>query len=110
MGFTFDELEKVKKRISEVMADVAREQRELDDILLFLSAIEQANLQQISGSASSARSRRNKVKAKSVEEEKKDYERRRAEKQESIGRLWMKIHDLQEQEKELKDKQDAKKA
>jgi len=57
MDFTSDELEKVKKRISEAMADVAKEQRE-----------------------------------------------------ESIGRLWVKIHDLQEQEKKLKDKKDAKKA
>lgn len=64
---------------------------------------------QMSGSASSARNKRNKAKTKPVEEEKKDYERRRAGKQESLGRMWRKIHDLQEQERELeKNLQDAK--
>lgn len=55
----------------------------------------------MSQSASSARRRRKKAAAKSVEEEKKGYERKRAEKQDTLGRLWQKIHDLQEQEKQL---------
>lgn len=101
MDLTLDELQHIKKRISEIMADVAREQEELNEILAFIDTIEQADLSQMSGSASSARSRRRKAKVKSVEEEKAYYERRRAEKEENIGQMWMKISDLQEQESAL---------
>lgn len=55
----------------------------------------------MSGSASSARSRRKRAKVKSVGEEKEEYERRRTEKEEHLGRMWLKIHELQEQEREL---------
>lgn len=92
----------IAKRISEIMTDMAKEQEELDAILLFIDNIEQASFRQMSGSASSARNRRKKSKApsteegKSIEEEKKEYEERRVEKQEKIGLMWLKINQLQE--------------
>jgi hypothetical protein len=101
MDPTPQELSDIRKRISEIMVDVSKEQQELDEIIRFIDRIEQVDLQQMSGSASSARRRRYKAQAKSVEEEKKDYERRRAEKEESLGLMWRKIHELQEREKEL---------
>ncbi|EXK77990.1 hypothetical protein FOQG_17319 [Fusarium oxysporum f. sp. raphani 54005] len=101
MDPTPENLSEIKKRISEIMADVAEEQQELDAIVLFIDNIEQQNQDQMSQSASSAKRRRKKAAAMSLEEEKKDYERRRAAKQDSLGRLWQKIHDLQEQEREL---------
>ncbi|RMJ07399.1 hypothetical protein CDV36_013006 [Fusarium kuroshium] len=101
MDPTSENLNQIKKRISEIMADVAKEQEELDAIVLFIDRIERQNQDQMSQSASSAKRRRRKAAAKTVEEEREDYERRRAEKQDIIGRLWQKIHDLQEQEKQL---------
>ncbi|KAH8821748.1 hypothetical protein F5884DRAFT_101401 [Xylogone sp. PMI_703] len=57
--------EDLKKRISEAMEALGKEQQELNDM---------------SGSASSARNKRNKETARSVAEVKEEYERRRAEK------------------------------
>lgn len=104
MAPTIDELEKIKKRISEVMIDMANEQQQLDAILRYLESVEQASLHQMSESASSARDRRKKPKTKSAEEEKESYERMRGQKEESLGRMWRKIHDLQVQQRELEGK------
>jgi Asp-tRNA(Asn)/Glu-tRNA(Gln) amidotransferase C subunit len=94
--------EDLKKRISEAMEELGKEQQELDDILGFIGRINDADLEQMSGSASSARNKRNKEKARSAAEVKEEHERRRAEKEANIGRMWEKIHDLQEQERKLK--------
>ncbi|KAH6970342.1 hypothetical protein BKA56DRAFT_596139 [Ilyonectria sp. MPI-CAGE-AT-0026] len=97
----------IAKRISEIMTDMAKEQEELEAISLFIDNIEQASFRQMSGSASSARNRRKKSKSpsteegKSIEEEKKGYERRRAEKQEKIRLMWLKINQLQEEAKKI---------
>ncbi len=96
--------EDLKKRISEAMKELNEEQRELDDILRFIDSIENAELEQMSGSASSARNRRNKDMAKSMIKEKEEYERKRADKEANIGRMWEKIYDLQEQERNLQAK------
>jgi len=96
--------EDLKKRISEAMKELDEEQRELDDILRFIDSIENAELEQMSGSASSARNRRNKDMAKSMIKEKEEYERKRADKEANIGRMWEKIYDLQEQERNLQAK------
>lgn len=104
MDLGIEELENIKKRISEILTDVAKEQEELDDILKFIAAVEDISLQQMSGSASSARSRRSKAKAKSIEEEKKEYEERREQKQVKIRHMWEKIHELQLQERKLSTK------
>ncbi|KPA45722.1 hypothetical protein FLAG1_01448 [Fusarium langsethiae] len=101
MDPTAQELSDIRKRISETMAYVSKEQQELDEIIQFINRIEQFDLQQMSGSASSARGKRNKAQVKSVKEEKEDYECRRAKKQESLGLMWRKIHELQEREREL---------
>jgi hypothetical protein len=55
----------------------------------------------MSRSASSARGRRKKAEAKTAEQEKESYERKRAQKEENLGHMWMKINDLQEQQREL---------
>lgn len=62
---------KIKKRISEIMAAVALEQQELEDILNYINSIGQANPSQTAGSTSSARNRRkrSKTQPKSAEEE-----------------------------------------
>jgi replicative DNA helicase len=83
------------------MADVMKEQTELDGILLYIDSLSRDNMQQMSRSASSAKRKRNKAGVRPVDEEKQAYEERRAEKQENLGRLWMKIHELQELEREL---------
>jgi len=93
--------EDLKKRISEIMEALGKEQQELDDILEFISKIDDADLEQMSGSASSARNKRNREKARSVAEVRKEYENRRAEKEANIGRMWEKIQGLQEQERKL---------
>ncbi|KAG8415538.1 hypothetical protein J3458_009379 [Metarhizium acridum] len=87
------------------MATVAQEQKEFEDILEYINSIEQANLSQMVGSASSARSRRKKSKTmpKPADEELEKYQRRRAGKEESIGLMWQKIHELQQEEKRLKE-------
>lgn len=92
MDLTRDELGKVKKRISEIMADIMKEQKELDGILFYVDSLSRDDMQQMSRSASSAKGKRNKTGVRPVEEEKQAYEERRAEKQETVGRLWMKIH------------------
>ncbi len=101
---TVNMAEDLKKRISEAMKELDEEQRELDDILRFIDSIENAELEQMSGSASSARNRRNKDMAKSMIKEKEEYERKRADKEANIGRMWEKIYDLQEQERNLQAK------
>lgn len=100
---TLEELQRTKKRISETMQDVQRAQNELNDILKYIDTIEASNARQMSGSASSARSRRkrNKVNTKTVEEELESYRNMQAEKEESLGLLWKKLHDLQAKERNL---------
>ncbi|KAL7784091.1 hypothetical protein V8C37DRAFT_413511 [Trichoderma ceciliae] len=104
MDTTVEELERTKRRISETMREVQRAQNELNDILKFIETIEASNAIQMSGSASSARSRRkkNKGNTKTAEEELDSYRHKQAEKEESLGRLWEKLHDLQAKERNLK--------
>lgn len=59
MDLTRDELGKVKKRISEIMADVMKEQKELDGILFYIDSLSRDDMQQIPRSASSAKGKRN---------------------------------------------------
>ncbi len=101
MDTASEELARIKARISQEMTALAEEQGELDAILRFIDGMGQANLGQVSSSPSSARSRRRKAGSKSAEEESAGYEGKRAKKEENIGRLWEKIHDLQDKEKEL---------
>lgn len=72
--------EGLKKRISEAMKELDEEQRALDDILRFIEGIQDAELDQMSGSASSARNRRKKGMAKSMKGKKEEYERERERK------------------------------
>lgn len=51
-------------------------------MLRYIASTEEPNLQQMSRSASSARGRRNKTEAKTGEQEKESYERKRAQKEE----------------------------
>lgn len=103
MSPTLEEVSKIKQRISEIMEDVAKEQQELEEIILFIDNMKQADLHLMLERASTARSKRSKAQVRSAEEEKQDYERRRNKKQESLECMWMKIHDLQEQEERLKE-------
>jgi len=103
MDTTVKELQRTKKRISETMQDVQRAQSELNEILKYIETIEASNAIQMSGSASSARSRRKKNKGdtKTIEEELESFRHMQAEKEESLGRLWEKLHDLQAKERNL---------
>ncbi|KAH6628107.1 hypothetical protein F5144DRAFT_492211 [Chaetomium tenue] len=88
--------EELQKRLSEAIFERGEKQKELDSVLEFLQAIDDANLDQMSGSASSARSRIKKQKAKTVKEEKEEYERRRDEIEVSMAQMMRKIVELQE--------------
>lgn len=102
MDFTLQELDMVKKRLSETMAALSEEEKELDDIIAYINSIDKDDLERLADSASSAKARRGKItKIKSAKEETEEYERRRAEKEANIGNMWVKIHNLQEQEREL---------
>jgi hypothetical protein len=61
--------------------------------LEYIGRIDDADLNQTSGTASSARNKRNKENANSVAEVKEEYERRRAEKEANLGRMWEKMHE-----------------
>jgi hypothetical protein len=77
--------EDLKKRISEAMKELDEEQRALDDILRFIEGIQDAELDQMSGSASSVRNRRKKGMAKSMKEKEEEFERERERKRKRIS-------------------------
>ncbi|UNI19824.1 hypothetical protein JDV02_005974 [Purpureocillium takamizusanense] len=104
MEYTAEELANIKKRISENMASVAEQQRELDDTLAFIADLESESLRQMARSSSSSRKKRNLPEPKPVEEQKADMERKRARIERNLGLMWEKIHDLQEQERMLEGK------
>ena len=101
MDFTPGELEEVKKRMSEIMQDIMQEQKELEKILEFIESLSRDDMQRISESTSSTRRNRNIADIRSAEEEKQSYEEMRVAKEQSLGNLWMKIHELQVKEREL---------
>ena len=105
MDYTAEELANIKKRISENMASLAEKQRELDDILAFIARLESASLRQLAESASGSRKKRHLAEPKSVLEQKEEYEQKRVAMEQNIGRMWEKIHDLQEQERMLDGRQ-----
>lgn len=72
--------------------------------MYFIHNLRNVDVSQMTKSASSAKVKRSRTEAKSAEEERKEYERLRVEKEQNIGRLWMKIHELQERERELEKK------
>lgn len=67
----------------------------------FLSKIEDSVMEQMSDSASSVRGRRNMPEPKNVGQLKAEFEDKLAAANEEIGRLWEKIYDLQNQEREM---------
>lgn len=97
MDIPSEQLKKIRKRISETLADAAAKQKELDEVIGMLHGISQSNQDQLSNSGSWARERRTKRAAK--QNRIADYERQRIELEQAIGRMWEKIGELQEKEK-----------
>ncbi|KAG8424790.1 hypothetical protein J3458_001554 [Metarhizium acridum] len=98
-----DQLSVVRKRISETMAAVEEEQRELINILAFLSTISKEARQQMSESASGSQGARRRKTGLTIDQSGDYYQRRVVEKEQAIGRMWEKIHDLQVEERQLKE-------
>ncbi|KYK57371.1 hypothetical protein DCS_04380 [Drechmeria coniospora] len=102
MSMTNNQLATLKKRISEIMAAVDEERRELNQILAFLRNIPKESRQQLSNSAAGSKRARADMSGQTIDESGDYYERRRMEKEQAIGRMWEKIHDLQVEEIQLK--------
>ncbi|ODA79269.1 hypothetical protein RJ55_04862 [Drechmeria coniospora] len=85
---TNNQLATLKKRISETMAAVDEERRELNQILAFLRNIPKESRQQLSNSAAGSKRARADMSGQTIDESGDYYERRRMEKEQAIGRMW----------------------
>ncbi|KAM9873766.1 hypothetical protein VDGL01_12160 [Verticillium dahliae] len=86
----------LQKRLSEAIAEHGKKREELNEILDFLETIDNADLDQMSGSASSARNRRRKAKTQTVRDEKDRYEKKRDDLEVAMARMLEKIYEIKE--------------
>ena len=74
----------------------AREESELEELMLRIDQLPKEQARAVSGSGSEARERRGRSAAKSLEEQLKGLNEQALRKRESIGRLLNKIYELKE--------------
>lgn len=95
------ELKRVQKRISELMRDYAAEQEHRQNLLNTIQYVSSTNIQLMSDSASSSRRNRRRTDTADMSTTIDQLQRQLAEKEAVIGRLWNKLAELQEREREL---------
>lgn len=96
MDLSTEELGELKKRISEIMATIDEEKRQCEDILEKISSLKDDEYSQLVSSASDSRRRRGEgtSSTQTQKEKMEEMEAERNTRQDSIGRLWDKLHDL----------------
>ena len=106
MDHTAKELDEIKKRITETMTIIDKEKIELEGVLALLQNLSNDTYDLITSSASNSRSKRDKNPGgvKTRDEEMQELEAVRNAKQDAIGRMWEKLHDLQQEERDLEGK------
>ena len=95
------ELKRVQKRISELMRDYATEQEQRQNLLNTIQSVSSSNIQLMSASASSSRRNRQRTDTTDMRTTINELQRQLTEKEAVIGRLWNKLAELQEREREL---------
>ncbi|CAK7236619.1 hypothetical protein SCUCBS95973_009668 [Sporothrix curviconia] len=106
MDRTQKELADIKKRISETMTIIDQEKRALDEIISILQSLSGAVYDQIMASSSTSKEKRDiaPIEINTRDEELQRPEDMRNAKQDAIGRMWEKLHDLQQEERDLEGK------
>lgn len=98
---TVEELRTIQKRLSETMRYIQQQQQEKENLVSRVTALEAQVRNMMSDSASSARRRRNKPDVLRMDEELETARDDLLKKEQEIGQLWLKISELQTQEKSL---------
>ncbi len=100
------ELSDLKKRISEIMTTIDKEKTDLEFILGLITSLSNEDYDRITTSASSSLKKRDKDPSdnKTREEKITEMEKLRNDKQDLITGLWNKLHDLQQQDRDLEGK------
>lgn len=83
------------------MRKYTMEQEERQTLLNLIQHVSDANIQLMSQKASNSKKRRRQAETATMEENIARMKQNLAEKEAEIGRLWMKLVELQEREREL---------
>lgn len=95
------ELKKVQKRISDTMRDLTDEQENYQNLINAIQDASAVDVQLMSNSASSSRRRRGRRDAGNMNRRVEELQTQLSAKEVAIGRLWNKLAELQEKEREL---------
>ncbi|KPM39120.1 hypothetical protein AK830_g7445 [Neonectria ditissima] len=101
---TRQELESINKRLSESMREVRKEEEDLSSMMAYIETMSAEQQQMMIDMSSSSRKRRDMDEAKSGRGYLNTLRQEAARKRDAIGRLWLKINELQTREAELKAK------
>lgn len=96
-----EELKKVQRRISDLMREYSADQQDRQNLLDTIQRVSSTDIQLMSASASSARRNRRKGDTTDMNTMREELQRQLNEKDAMIGRLWYKLAELQEREREL---------
>ncbi|TWU71832.1 hypothetical protein ED733_002250 [Metarhizium rileyi] len=95
------EIEHVKKRISDIMREYTAKQIERQHLVEVAELTSKVDRQLLTAATSSSRQRRGLEAAEDMNGRVTALQKEIAEKDEVIGRLWYKLAELQEKEREL---------
>jgi hypothetical protein len=102
MDPTPEQLETLKMELSSLIAETAAKQKDLDELLNFLTTIRKEHRLQLFANTYSARTRRGKARhVRSTDEEQSEYEKKWLELEKTLGNMWYKLCELQEKERGL---------
>lgn len=86
----------IGSELDRLIGQRAREESELEELMLRIDQLPKEQAHAVSGSGSEARERRGRKAAKSLEEQMRELNEQALRKRESIGRLVNKIYELRE--------------
>lgn len=95
------ELKQIQQRISDIMRQYTAEQQERQRMLSYIEYASRNDVQLMSASASNSRERRRRGGGSDMQQEIDTLKQQMSEKEAAIGRLWNKLAELQEREREL---------
>lgn len=101
LGPDAQELKKIQKRISDIMRDYTAEQESRQNLLNTIEYVSSIDVQLMSRSTSSSMMRRGLPLNLDINVRVAQLTQELSEKEAAIGRLWNKLAELQEREREL---------